>query len=40
MSQCPYEIFDDISRERDGTNRKMGKSACPVESFKGSKYTA
>lgn len=40
MNQCRYEIFDDTSLERDGTNRKMGESACPVESFKGSKYMA
>lgn len=40
MNQCRYEIFDDTSLERDGTNRKMGESVCPVEFFKGSKYMA
>lgn len=33
MNQCPYEGFGDTSLGRDGTNRKMGETACPVESL-------
>ena len=39
MNECPYEIFGDASLERDGANRKMGETACPVESFRDSKYS-
>lgn len=37
MRACPYEVFSDPSLERDGANRKMGDTACPVESFVDSK---
>jgi len=40
MSEYPYEIFGDASLERDGANRKMEETACPMESFMESKYMA
>lgn len=36
MNECPYEIFGDISLERDGANRRVRETACPVESFRDS----
>lgn len=39
MRACPHEVFSDFSLERDGANRKMGDTACPVESFVDSEYT-
>lgn len=39
MNECPDEIFDDASLERDGANKKMGETACSEESFRDSKYS-
>lgn len=40
MNECLNEIFGDISLERNGAKRKIGETACPVESFSDNKYMA
>lgn len=39
MKACPCEVFGGTSLERDGANRKVGDTSCPVEPFMDSKCT-